>query len=81
MNHHSQSQKFFCYLFAALVLTFLQGCVVVTPQKPFSEDKIDFIELNKTTKDDVIARLGRPSVVRKDGAIFLYETRAMVAFI
>ena len=86
MNHHSQSQKYFRYLFAGVALAFLQGCVAVpipTPpkEKPFNEGQIGFIETNKTTKEDVIARLGSPSVVRKDGAIFLYRANARTAVI
>lgn len=81
MNHSNLIQKYNCYLFAIVALAFLQGCVSVpthAKEKPFNEDQIVLTETNNVTKDDVLRRLGQPSVVRNDGALFLYHTEAKV---
>jgi len=85
MTKNKQIIKLIRYLFAAVALAFLQGCLSVpvpipTPasERPYNKGKIGFIETNITTKDEVIARFGSPSVKRRDGAIFLYQTDATV---
>ncbi len=91
MNHSNLIQKYICYLFAIVALALSQGYLAAFPipipipipnkVKPYDDEQIGFIEINKTNKDNVIARLGTPSEVRKDGAVFLYHRAIAKAII
>ena len=93
MNNSKLIQKYNCYLFAIVALALSQGSLAAFPipipipipnprnVKPYDDKQIGFIEINETNIDEVIARLGYPSEVRKDGDVFLYHraiTKAVI---
>ena len=64
----------------ALSLLAISGCIAIPivdlgdPQ-PFTSKAIDFIELGKTTKEEVRARLGSPHGTYDDGRWWVYSER------
>ena len=49
-------------LFVILIVTLLEGCVVipVDMSEPYSDESIGQVELNKSTREDIISIFGKP---------------------
>ena len=68
-------------LLVFLLTTMLSGCVVPIPTPEnkvlagtrVAEEQLTFIELQETTKDTVLSRLGEPKIIWEDARIFVYE--------
>ena len=73
---------------AVTVLSVLLGGCVIIPfpsipeAKPFQDEEIGFVEVGKTTRQEVNAKLGQPQVSRADGSLVAYgEARAVASLL
>jgi hypothetical protein len=72
--------RFHCVIAAPLAAVFLCGCVPIPLSEPkvlagkeVSLEQLEFLTPGVTTKAEVIARLGQPSVVWEDARVMTYD--------
>ena len=81
MTRNRQTQKHFWYLFAAVTLTFLQGCVIVpVPQKVKVEHgeiitpkRAKKLDLSNLTRDEILSELGKPTWDLFNSRVLVYQ--------
>ena len=86
MTHHIGRKRKYMQIYRTLLLLplitiTLFGCVIPIPNpagnviagKPVTAEQLAFIELEKTTKEVVLKRLGEPQIIWEDARIFVYE--------
>jgi len=68
-----RSQTTLSQVFATLLAVWLAGCATPTPIPGASRDLLKFLQIGKTTREEVLLKLGQPSASFEHEKIFTYR--------